>query len=240
MKRCPHCGRQYNEEYSFCLDDGSALLGVSLPNLTPTEVIPRQRGESQPTRSILPAVIIALLAVTVAGLGAYILIPRSSQNEGDNFQTVNGGKQVTETPTTTAIKNTSTATNVAPTQQSVASPAGRWTGDWSAPSGAYLGFDLTLNDTGSNNVSGQIDWTLRRTTRPEKMSKIGMTAIEYVSGRFDPASSTVFLKGYRKDDPNNVLVMLDDYRLKLSTDGRRLDGQARNGGKWNGKINLSK
>ena len=48
------------------------------------------------------------------------------------------------------------------------------------------------------------------------------------------------MRGTSKSDPNNMLVMLDQYRLNLSSDGRTLNGAAKNGGKWNGRIILSK
>jgi hypothetical protein len=48
------------------------------------------------------------------------------------------------------------------------------------------------------------------------------------------------MSGYSKDDPNNVLVMIDDYKLTVSQDGRTLTGVARNGGKWNGHVRLSR
>lgn len=106
------------------------------------------------------------------------------------------------------------------------SPSGRWFGDWASPTGAYLKFDLTLSES-SGDVYGQIDWKLLRTTRPDKMSKVGSTAIEYVRGRYDTASRLVTFAGYRKDDPNGMLVMLDQYRLTLSPDGRTLNGTAK-------------
>jgi hypothetical protein len=53
---------------------------------------------------------------------------------------------------------------------------------------------------------------------------------------YDAFSQTVMLQGYSKDDPNDILVTLDSYRLKLS--GNSLNGSARNGGKWNGRMYL--
>lgn len=140
----------------------------------------------------------------------------------------------------TGDDNTNSATPVATPSLPKISPQGRWSGDWSSSSGAYLTIVVDLNDDGTGKVNGQIEWTLRRTSRPEKMSKIGMSAIEYVSGRYNPATQMVTFSGYRKDDPNGVLVMLDDYRLKLSKDNQHLRGAAKNGGKWNGQVNLSR
>ena len=72
------------------------------------------------------------------------------------------------------------------------------------------------------------------------MNKVGLSAIEFVRGTFDPANGIVKMSGYRKDDPDGVLVMLDEYKLTVSPDGKSLTGLARNGGKWNGHLRLSR
>jgi hypothetical protein len=89
-------------------------------------------------------------------------------------------------------------------------------------------------------LDGSIRWTMRQTARSDKNDKIGLSATEYVRGTFDPTTGVINLTGYSKDDPNNVLVMVDVYKLQISTDGRKLTGKARNGGKWNGKVDLSR
>lgn len=119
-------------------------------------------------------------------------------------------------------------------------PGGRWSGDWSTATGAYLTIKVDLQTDGSGRTGGQIEWTLQRTPRTDKMDKIGLSAIEYVSGEYNSTTQVLTLKGYAKNDPYDVLVMLDDYRLNLSDDNRRLTGAARNGGKWNGRVNLSR
>ena len=140
-------------------------------------------------------------------------------------------------PHATTVK----AVNQAATQPGAnISPVGKWTGEWSTDSGTLLDFDLTLTDTGNNRVEGQIKWTLRKTVRPDKMDKIGLSATEYVRGTFDPATRTLNMNGYSKDDPNGVLVMLDVYKLNVSADGHTLSGLARNGSKWNGHIKLTR
>ena len=40
MKKCPHCGREYDSTMSFCLDDGAELLyGPSTPLLPEKEKV---------------------------------------------------------------------------------------------------------------------------------------------------------------------------------------------------------
>jgi hypothetical protein len=100
-------------------------------------------------------------------------------------------------------------------------------------------FDLTLSRQ-VMALDGSILWTMRHTARTDKSDKIGQSATEYVRGNFDPTTGTVNLTGYSKEDPNSVLVMLDVYKLQISADGKKLTGAARNGGKWNGKVDLSR
>ena len=142
---------------------------------------------------------------------------------------------------------TQPAVNTAPTSTPLlkAEPkspvaAGTWSGQWRTDSGTLFDFQLTLRNVDENGLDGRVNWTMRRTARPDKTDKIGLSAVEFVRGGADPLTRVVTLKGYRKDDPDNVLVMLDEYRLLISADGKRLTGLARNGGKWNGKIDLSR
>lgn len=119
-------------------------------------------------------------------------------------------------------------------------PVGRWKGQWSTASGTLLDIVIDFSATPGNGVDGQIKWTMRSTVRPDKMDKIGLSAVEYVRGTYEPETGVILMSGYKKDDPDNVLVMLDNYRLTVSEDGSRLTGLARNGGKWNGRIKLTR
>jgi len=124
-------------------------------------------------------------------------------------------------------------------------PVSQWAGTWTTASGAYYTWALTLNDDGSGNITGQCYWTLLRTPLPELQNKIGVSATEYVAGSFFPKAQTFVLKGYKKDDPNGLLRILDTYKLILSADNQRLTGVAANSTdpmkpKWNGKIDLTK
>jgi hypothetical protein len=79
---------------------------------------------------------------------------------------------------------------------------GFWKGRWSVTSGTLLNIEITINTIGER-VEGQIKWTMRRTVRPDKMKKIGLSATEYIRGRFDPSTRILTARGYRKDDPND-------------------------------------
>ena len=105
-------------------------------------------------------------------------------------------------------------------------PNGDWSGDWNTQN-SY--FTATANfDEKNGNVSGRIIWTLKRTTKPEKIEKIGTSAVEYVEGKFDAETKLLSLRGVRKEDPNN-LVILDKYTLSLSEDNKTLIGKSING-----------
>jgi hypothetical protein len=213
---------------------------------TPVQnVVPRQNDNSKWLFLVIGVLLTALL-----GMALYLFLPNRNNEKTEAAETK---KEATPEPESKPQKpkssfiqnekpslapptaNTAFPANVA---RPATSPSGNWSGDWASPSGAYLRQNVSLSEDGNGNVTGQIQWTLVRTNRPEKMSKIGMSATEYVSGKYDPYSQSVTLQGYRKDDPNGVLVMLDSYRLKLS--GNNLSGLARNGGKWNGRMSLSR
>jgi hypothetical protein len=198
----------------------------------------------------LPYVVIALLALVCIGLAGAVLVTnldrflptRDAVNrKADDSRTTTPVPISTTPPNSTAASPASTASTPILKQagkELIAS--GKWRGQWSTDSGTLLDFELTLSDTPNNSVDGQIKWTLRRTVRPDKVDKIGQSAIEYVRGTFDPTTGSLKMSGYNKDDPNNVLVMVDDYKLTVSPDGKTLNGQAKNGGKWNGHVRLSR
>jgi len=269
MKKCPKCSLIFEDDNDFCIADGGALMpvyGAVSPNDNssrelPTQVVSRPAAAASSRAAdnnskVLYGIIGGLVALVLTmGVTFFVVLYARRDSPRQNEQTTTGKSSpdplsAAQTSATTVPEQSvaniadQTITNnpvpATPVPRPVISPRGRWTGDWSAPSGAYLTINVDLNEVDSNRVSGQIEWTLRRTTRPEKMSKIGLKAVEYVSGQYNPETRMLTLKGYSKDDPSDVLVMTDDYRLTLSEDSRRLNGAAKNGGKWNGRVNLSR
>lgn len=234
-KACPTCGKRYSPDLSFCLDDGTALL----PAMPSAAAVIEPTVGSNGSPLTLIAVAAVVLAVVVVGVALYYIAYRGPEAK---YETISAEQKPAPSPNDRPVNGNTNAAGpgMINTPRPAQMPVGRWAGDWSSPSGAYLTIVVTLNDSGDGQLDGTIVWTLRRTTRPEKMSKIGMSATEYVRGNFDTSSSIVTLHGYRKDDPNDVLVMVDDYRLTLSADGSHLNGSARNGGKWDGKVVLSR
>jgi len=256
MRYCSTCGQLRPDDYDFCPEDGTPLVqGAGQWQAAPQDSVQTQvlrHHESPPrnsgswTQYAAPLAITFALVGIVTVFGFALLSGSSSSQRSDAASSSIGNKSSDQDRSGSTKTNQAANAPVAVTNANTAyqtprrSPAGRWDGDWSSPSGAYLTISVDLNDDGSGGVNGRINWTLQRTNRPEKMSKIGLSATEYVSGTYDPVSGAVSLRGYRKDDPYGVLVMLDAYRLSVSSDSRRLTGKARNGGKWNGSVNLTR
>jgi hypothetical protein len=259
MKECSQCKRIFADDLFFCLFDGTPLPAPhkaadrsaatevlrSAVISQPTEVVPKS-SLADPKPSKLPYIVIAVLALVCVGLGGLVLVnnvdrflpSRETQSKKEEYVTISPGSPAPTSRENTPMTANSALATTPPPRTLIAS--GKWTGDWSTGTGALLDFELSLSDTGNEGISGQIKWTLRHTTRPDKMDKVGLSAIEFVRGRFDPVTGDLRLSGYGKDDPNNVLVMVDEYKLTVSADNRTLTGLARNGGKWNGHVRLSR
>jgi hypothetical protein len=263
MKQCPNCKKVFADDLFFCLYDGTSLTenvagfdpaAATEVFPTPPSVVTETARTPQPVtgptrRSPLPYVVIAVLVLISLGLAGAVVVTnlnRFGQNSNQDQKTNEQVKAATPAPSPTrSVAPSPSQTSVANTAspKPAASPldaTGRWRGQWSTDSGTLLDFDLKLTGTGAYAVDGEIRWTLRRTVRPDKMDKIGLSATEYVRGTFDPETGKLELSGYDKDDPDGVLVMVDDYRLTVSRDGKTLTGLAKNGGKWNGHVRLSR
>ena len=255
MKQCPICFQSYDISENFCANDGSTLSTENSLSSIPitnsrelaTQVVSRPLT-SQPLiqpKSDSSKWLYLIIGILGAGfLITIIYLLFFDKNNPDLKIESKKSEQmqneiVSNSQKSEDFTNSSSSANVVSLNQlSDINPSGNWFGDWLSTSGAYLTQKVYLKLDDNNQISGQIEWTLKRTPSPEKMGKIGLSAIEYVRGRYDPSTQTVTFQGYRKDDPNNVLFNLDSYRLKLSND--KLSGLARNGGKWDGRMNLSR
>jgi hypothetical protein len=236
-------------------------VGTSLPtevirapetiNISPAPTDVRPVVVVERSASKLPYVAIGLLVIACLGLASTLIVlnldrifPSNKNTTNSTLQLTNTGTIPTPAPATPSatlspVPSPSIATKTSDRTIASLDPSGKWSGSWSTQSGTLFDFDLTLSRQ-VMALDGSIRWTMRRTARTDKSDKIGQSATEYVRGNFDPTTGTVNLTGYSKDDPNSVLVMLDVYKLQISTDGKKLTGTARNGGKWNGKIDLSR
>lgn len=263
MKECPNCKKEFADDLFFCLFDGTPLTAVRYgvdhtaptevdldptPSL-PTEVFPRPGPLPATPGSKLPYAIIAILMMACVVLAAALLFTNLGRflgtgdpqaNNAVETKTVVPRETQPASPTPIPANTMAVSTPIIKQPAVNVDPAGKWKGKWSTTSGTLLDIEISLTDKEDNRVDGQIKWTMRKTVRPDKIDKIGLSAIEFVRGEYDPATRSLTMSGYAKDDPNDVLVMVDDYRLTVSSDGKALNGKARNGGKWNGYLSLSR
>ncbi|HFA49801.1 MAG TPA: hypothetical protein ENJ95_12400 [Bacteroidetes bacterium] len=110
---------------------------------------------------------------------------------------------------------------------------GKWKGEWSNEIGHHYKFILKLYEDDFGDISGAFTWKLLQSPRMYEQRKLGLTAIEYVIGDYDPRTRILTLKGVRQSDPYNI-ISVDIYYLKLSQSGNRLQGLTQNHGNWKG------
>jgi len=230
---------------------GHRPIVIELPDEVPTQTISRPQNIIPPA-SAAPVrgsngflyVIIGVLATALVAVGFYAFLIRDNRKQTD----VAGGVSPTPSSTVSAIPSAATAptlpnspsptpqtspasmpvetpspTKPLPTVERERPPSGNFAGRLSYANGSVFSAraDLTIADDGQ--VRGHIDWTLLRTSNPNKIAKIGSSATEFVQGTFDPVTKTLSLDGVNKSDPADMII-LDKYRLKMSADGHRLIG----------------
>ncbi|MBK6724637.1 MAG: hypothetical protein IPG58_15625 [Acidobacteria bacterium] len=252
MKNCPSCNQIFTDDNDFCLNDGTLLVFASagLSNNVPTEVVQyRQTSQSVPQpdggSSNILYLLIGVLATALVGIGIYLFVSRDSESRAENRNSApapaNSQPQPnTATPATTSnLPPNINAATPPERPATTVSPNGNWTGNISYPSGSAFSAKASFSDTGSGQVSGQILWTLLKTSNPQKAGLVGSSATEFVRGNFDSATRTLSVAGYDTDDPTGNLVIVDKYRLTISSDGRSISGFSY-GGKSRGRFSLRK
>ena len=119
-----------------------------------------------------------------------------------------------------------------------ASPAnGAWRGTWTEPSGFIYLAEMHLKVASDSTIDGYINWTLNKLPRPAEQSKLGLTGVEYVRGKYDPQSRVLTFEGYKKDDANGILG-LDKYKLILADNDKVIGGITWNHGTWTALFSL--
>lgn len=210
MRKCPHCKKAFTEDYVFCLDDGTRLEAADTDERDTVAMadISDRRAASSGSQYRWAYLTVGLLALAALVVAGTLFV-YDGETRGS------AGVPVSED----------------------FDPSGTWKGEWTSMKGGLFGAELTLTDDGANQVSGHIEWTLRRSSIEEKNRKAGTKAIEYVQGSYEPLSRTISLTGYKKKDPGDLIV-LDNYRLAMSADKRELGGSTRNQGRWSGRLVL--
>lgn len=116
--------------------------------------------------------------------------------------------------------------------------AGVWLGEWRDAEGNAYGFEIRINESGSE-VSGSIVWILKESRRPDLQAKLGLSGIEHIRGKYDSETRLLEFEGYREDDPHEIIGM-DKYKLVMSADGQSLSGQTYDQGSWKGQLSGSR
>ena len=118
----------------------------------------------------------------------------------------------------------------------------KFTGAWTKINTTYaFEFDLTLNIKEGNKVEGNFLWKVVQYDENNELSqnyyqnKIGKTATEYVKGTYIPSTRKYHLKGYKKDDPHNI-IGIDTYEISEDKTGN-IGGTTNANGTWLGRIN---
>lgn len=221
MKHCPQCAETFSDEYNFCLNDGTTLVNESDPEKTIPFSIPLETIQTQqrvPTQDI-PTEKFQTAPVT----------ENISKNNSSKWVFMLIGILAAALATTVFILFYSADKNpisLTATENTVLSPNGDWTGDWNTEKTSYMATAKFNEQNGE--VSGQIVWTLKQTTNPKKIDKIGTSAVEYVEGKFDPQTKLLTFNGVRKDDPNGIII-LDKYNMSLAENNQTLMGVSING-----------
>lgn len=250
MKKCPNCNAKLTDDNDFCPNDGGTLVldtgkqgfsGFQSSGEMPTQFIQQPQNVNAPPTggsSNVLYLVIGILATALVGVGLYLFLSLYSEKHSDASNTAaskaNTINATSPTPPTNVV-----AANMLPTPNPTLSLNGNWTGEIIYPSGSAFSAKASFADSGNGQVSGQILWTLLRTTNPEKMGLTGSNGTEFVRGTFDPSTRTLSVDGYDKNDPTGKLIILDKYRLTMSADGHRLSGFSY-GGKSRGRLNLRK
>ncbi len=256
MKKCATCHQIFSDDNDFCPDDGAILVadsgsqgfgGFPASGEMPTQFVPRPTQDVRPAtqNTNIQSLVIGVLATALVSVGLYLFLSRDSGNQMSdskgNASTTNSAANTQPSPSPVVVATppetrTSGSPSAQPVVEPYVSPAGKWQGQWTNGKGSVFGQTFTLVDDGNGKISGQVVHTLQQTINPQKMGKIGLTAVEYVQGTYDPNTRIIMLSGIRKNDPND-LIILDKYRLSVSASNSILAGETF-GGKSRGQVSL--
>lgn len=117
-------------------------------------------------------------------------------------------------------------------------PSGNWTGYWVTPDGLYFLTQIHFQVAPDGSLTGNIHWTFVKSPDVGDNPKLGLTAIEYVKGTYDPVTRILAFAGDHTDDPNN-LIDVDKYKLLLADNNQVIAGSTLNHGDWKGLLFLT-
>ncbi|MFT5383429.1 MAG: hypothetical protein ACI81W_000827 [Saprospiraceae bacterium] len=118
----------------------------------------------------------------------------------------------------------------------------KFEGTWIKLNTTYVfDFDLVLNHAENNTVQGYFIWKVIKYDEGNFRSinhykdKLGATGKEFVKGSYNPYIREYLIKGYKKEDPNNI-IGLDTYHIKVDQNND-IGGTTNANGSHLGRIN---
>ena len=106
-----------------------------------------------------------------------------------------------------------------------------WQGTWKSRNGYNYAFAMQLDVRADETAKGKIRWELVATPPDSHLAnRIGDSATEYVSGRFDKANNIASLAGYDVTDP--TLIALNSYKFQIKNDKVSFVGMTKHRGEW--------
>lgn len=116
----------------------------------------------------------------------------------------------------------------------------QWDCLWEEEGTEYLfACEMSLTIAADGSLSGSIQWTVVRGPMPAYDGKLGLSAVEFVIGKYNSANKTMEFRGTSKDDPDEI-IGLDVYRLEVSPGGGWLFGPTGAGDTWKGRFHASR
>jgi hypothetical protein len=106
-----------------------------------------------------------------------------------------------------------------------------WQGDWKSRDGYHYAFAMQLGVAATDEARGEINWQLVATPSGSHIAnRVGDSAIEYVSGRYDRNKRLATLAGYKVSDES--LLALDTYKFQIKSDNITFVGMTKHRGQW--------
>jgi hypothetical protein len=106
-----------------------------------------------------------------------------------------------------------------------------WQGNWRSRDGYSYAFAIQLDVREDDTADGRIRWELVATPPNSHLAnRIGDSATEYVSGRFDKANNIATVAGYKVSDP--TLIALDAYKFQIKNDKVSFIAMTKHRGEW--------
>lgn len=106
-----------------------------------------------------------------------------------------------------------------------------WQGTWKSRDGWNFAFAMRLDVHEDESADGAIRWELVATPEGSFLAnRVGSSATEYVTGRFDKADNVATVAGYKVSDP--TLLALDSYKFQIKSDKVSFIGMSKHRGEW--------